>query len=579
MLEKLILVLLVWRTSSQKLVPELEVEHPENCPSLISQVFPDSRGRNLSSGEGLATITTLTSLSQCVSSCCDSSSCQAALLARAGGEEEEEEGECRHLSCTSEQDCLPVRGRGAAASSSLVLVRAGARPPRVCEVGLDSDTCRPGEVCVAKNDKSRNGVCHCKDGLTRDSSGSCTPASSSTSTSTSTASTTTASPVTAELSVSVESVTVQLPQSSASLTVLTSPEASPEHPFTYEWKLLRMPDKGQSAEENNKNTRTLSLSNLKEGVYEYKIIVRSSSPPGLGETRANVTVLPPKRVNSAPVAVLVPLSQTITLPTNKAIIDGSSSTDDRPLTNYRWELLSTPVGYQAQLEQRPTITLTNLTTGNYTVKMTVTDEDGVSASAEATIEVVKDADYKPKAVAGEPILLYLPNNSVTLNGNKSYDDHSIVSWEWTKVKGDDGLDLPADIAGARSPYMTVSNLLQGQYTFLLKVTDEIGQSDEDKVVVYVKLPTNSPPRAEAGPDQEHSLPISFVTLDGSGSQDDGNITSFSWSLKSGPEGAKPPVFSDPTAVKTNVSGLTVGSYVIVLEVRDNSGNTATDQTE
>ena len=39
------------------------------------------------------------------------------------------------------------------------------------------------------------------------------------------------------------------------------------------------------------------------------------------------------------------------------------------------------------------------------------------------------------------------------------------------------------------------------------------------------------------------------------------------------------VFSDPTAVKTNVSGLTVGTYVMLLEVRDNSGNTATDQME
>ena len=168
--------------------------------------------------------------------------------------------------------------------------------------------------------------------------------------------------------------------------------------------------------------------------------------------------------------------------------------------------------------------------------MTVTDEDGASDTAEATIEVMKDTDYKPKAVAGDAILLYLPNNNVTLNGNKSYDDQGIVSWEWTKVKGDDGLDLPADIAGARTPYMTVSNLLQGQYTFLLKVTDEAGQYDEDKVVVYVKPPTNLPPEAEAGPDQSLSLPLSVVTLDGSQSKDDGNISRYSWSVQARPPG-------------------------------------------
>ena len=39
------------------------------------------------------------------------------------------------------------------------------------------------------------------------------------------------------------------------------------------------------------------------------------------------------------------------------------------------------------------------------------------------------------------------------------------------------------------------------------------------------------------------------------------------------------MFSEPGAVKTNITGLTLGSYVLVLEVTDNSGNKATDQTE
>ena len=42
---------------------------------------------------------------------------------------------------------------------------------------------------------------------------------------------------------------------------------------------------------------------------------------------------------------------------------------------------------------------------------------------------------------------------------------------------------------------------------------------------------------------------------------------------------EPSLQSSQTAVKTNVTGLTVGSYVMLLEVRDNSGNTATDQME
>ena len=47
---------------------------------------------------------------------------------------------------------------------------------------------------------------------------------------------------------------------------------------------------------------------------------------------------------------------------------------------------------------------------------------------------------------------------VMLNGNRSSDDHGIKTWEWTKEKGPDGKELPADISGARTPFMTASNL-------------------------------------------------------------------------------------------------------------------------
>ena len=49
--------------------------------------------------------------------------------------------------------------------------------------------------------------------------------------------------------------------------------------------------------------------------------------------------------------------------------------------------------------------------------------------------------------------------------------------------------------------------IQGQYKFVLKVTDADGKSDEDVVKVYVKPPTNLPPVAVAGPGKELSLPL------------------------------------------------------------------------
>lgn len=45
-------------------------------------------------------------------------------------------------------------------------------------------------------------------------------------------------------------------------------------------------------------------------------------------------------------------------------------------------------------------------------------------------------DYPPEANAGADIIVHLPQNNVTLNGNLSSDDHGIVSWEWTKGPSD-----------------------------------------------------------------------------------------------------------------------------------------------
>jgi hypothetical protein len=42
----------------------------------------------------------------------------------------------------------------------------------------------------------------------------------------------------------------------------------------------------------NSHAQTLSLSNLEEGTYQFKLIVSGGSPPVEGEAFGNVTVLP-----------------------------------------------------------------------------------------------------------------------------------------------------------------------------------------------------------------------------------------------------------------------------------------------
>jgi hypothetical protein len=88
-------------------------------------------------------------------------------------------------------------------------------------------------------------------------------------------------------------------------------------------------------------------------------------------------------------------------------------------------------------------------------------------------------------------------------------------------------------------------------------------------------PTNPPtsnrgPVANAGNPQTITLPTSSVTLQGSGTDADGTITSYLWTRSSGNGGS----IVSPNAATTNVSGLSAGTYVYNLRVTDNSGATA-----
>lgn len=71
------------------------------------------------------------------------------------------------------------------------------------------------------------------------------------------------------------------------------------------------------------NGATVTLTDLTEGQYRFKVTVNGTN--SYGEGYANVTVLPPKRFNKAPIVVITPQSQTVKLPNSGAVLDGSES--------------------------------------------------------------------------------------------------------------------------------------------------------------------------------------------------------------------------------------------------------------
>ncbi len=86
---------------------------------------------------------------------------------------------------------------------------------------------------------------------------------------------------------------------------------------------------------------------------------------------------------------------------------------------------------------------------------------------------------------------------------------------------------------------------------------------------------NLPPIATAGNDQNITLPTTTVSLDGSGSDLDGTIVSYTWTKVSGTGGA----IQSPLLPDTDVTGLSQGIYIFQLAVTDNGGLVTTDQVE
>jgi hypothetical protein len=87
---------------------------------------------------------------------------------------------------------------------------------------------------------------------------------------------------------------------------------------------------------------------------------------------------------------------------------------------------------------------------------------------------------------------------------------------------------------------------------------------------------NNLPIANAGIDQSITLPVSTVTLTGSGTDTDGTITTYAWTKISGPAGC---AIISPTLATTKVVDLTVGTYVFQLAVTDNLGGVGTDTVQ
>ncbi len=198
------------------------------------------------------------------------------------------------------------------------------------------------------------------------------------------------------------------------------------------------------------------------------------------------------------------------------------------------------------------------TSGNYTISLTITDDEGQTASTSSPYGVPAEVNVTTNQ---KPVANFTWTNNTGKNGvvaftDGSYDtDGEIVSWYWNFGDG--------SVSTAQNPSHYYNQ--SGTYTVTLAVTDDNNETNTTSLDVVVP---NLDPEAFFSYSPSNPTTKHYVFFDGSNSYDrDGSIQSYSWDLNG--DG----VFGDATVAKPSTTYGSTGNYTVGLKVTDDLGAT------
>ncbi|AHM62227.1 Kelch repeat-containing protein [Flammeovirgaceae bacterium 311] len=308
-------------------------------------------------------------------------------------------------------------------------------------------------------------------------------------------------------------------------------------------------------------------------------------------------------IKSTPGANLLPVAnagadQTITLPVNSVVLAGSGTDEDGTISGYSWTQVDGPniAGFSSKMVNNPTVI--DLIAGSYVFSLTVTDDKGGISQADLVnvivnqnasniqevvsytlINAVTEQDIQTITPGAVINLAELPTSQLNIraNTNPVIIGSVKMALSGTQIKNTTESGTPYALFGDNKGNYNSWIPPLGDYTLMgTPYTSSggagtAGTSLTISFSVVNEATTNQRPVANAGNNQTLTLPTSSTGLNGSGTDSDGTISTYSWSQLSGPGTA---TFSSTSIAAPIVSNLIAGTYSFSLTVTDDGGSTS-----
>ncbi|MEW5759144.1 MAG: PKD domain-containing protein [Candidatus Thermoplasmatota archaeon] len=270
----------------------------------------------------------------------------------------------------------------------------------------------------------------------------------------------------------------------------------------------------------------------------------------------NTTFVIIEVLNRAPVPIMNELKGYYTMDILE--FNASSSYDpDGEITSYEWNFgdFPSPYAYGKVVEHK------YRKPGIYNVSLVVIDDKDERAKTTMNVTIL---NRKPIAYAGKDITAY-PNEIIQFNGSGEDLDGIISMYEWD-FDGDGKYDWKSRTTGYTTHFYTTP----GNYTAMLKVTDDFGDSGTATIKLKIIAKDETSPIGYAGIDQKVGIgKVNFVY---SGYDFDGYITIYEFDF----DGDGKYELSTNSDGVANFTYTKPGLYNATLRVKDDSGKIGID---